>query len=49
MGSFLLLGICFWIVLFLGIAVIVAPFLSGRLGVCPPVTIAAGLAKTRQK
>ena len=32
-----------------GVTVIVALFLSGRLGVCPPVAIVAGLAKTRQK
>ena len=32
-----------------GVTIIVVLFLSGRLGVCPPVTIAPGLAKTRQK
>ena len=34
---------------FLGVAVIVALFLSGILGVCPRLTVVAGLDKRRQK
>ena len=37
------------VIIFLDVALIVALFLSGMLRVCPPVAIAAGLAKTRQK